>query len=62
MTSQLRASLAQLEPEFAEVVVLRYLEERELKEIAELTSQPLGTVKSRLHRALNHLRRIWHVD
>lgn len=62
LARQLEASLHRLQPEFAEVVILRYLEELELAEIAELTGAPLGTVKSRLHRALHELRRSWHVD
>jgi len=56
----LRHSIHRLQPDFAEVLILRYLEDMDLQEIAELTEQPLGTVKSRLHRALEQLRRDWH--
>ncbi len=59
LRAQLLRSLRRLEPDFAEVVVLRYLEELELQEIAELVGVPLGTVKSRLHRALAQLRKEW---
>jgi RNA polymerase sigma-70 factor, ECF subfamily len=38
------------------VLVLRYQEELELKEIAELVDLPLNTVKSSLHRSLAFLR------
>jgi RNA polymerase sigma-70 factor, ECF subfamily len=37
-------------------LVLRYQEELELKEIAELVDLPLNTVKSSLHRSLAFLR------
>ena len=56
---QLRKSIRTLEPEFAEVVILRYLQDMELREIAEITRSPVGTVKSRLHRGLLQLRKEW---
>jgi RNA polymerase sigma-70 factor (ECF subfamily) len=42
---------------FREVVTLRFEEEMKLEEIAEVLALPLGTVKTRLHRALKQLRR-----
>ncbi|MBY9078797.1 sigma-70 family RNA polymerase sigma factor [Paenibacillus sp. HN-1] len=42
---------------FREVIVLRYYQDCTLEEIAELLKVPLGTVKSRHHQALKHLRR-----
>jgi len=39
-----------------EVLVLRFVEDLSLQEIADALSIPLGTVKSRLHRALSHVR------
>jgi RNA polymerase sigma-70 factor (ECF subfamily) len=41
---------------FREVVTLRFEEEMRLEEIAAVLGLPLGTVKTRLHRALKHLR------
>ena len=42
---------------FREVITLRFEEEMRLEEIAEVLTLPLGTVKTRLHRALKQLRR-----
>lgn len=48
--------LAELEPESRAVVVLRFYEDRTLEQIARDLDLPLGTVKSRLHRAVKQLR------
>jgi RNA polymerase sigma factor (sigma-70 family) len=53
-----RALLKRLKPRHAEVLVLHYLEELELAEIAAVLGCRLGTVKSRLDRARRELRRI----
>jgi RNA polymerase sigma-70 factor (ECF subfamily) len=38
------------------VVVMRYIDDRSLNEIAELTGRPLGTVTKQLSRAIERLR------
>jgi RNA polymerase sigma-70 factor, ECF subfamily len=43
--------LSRITPEHREVLMLRFLEGMSLAEIAEVTSLPAGTVKSRLHYA-----------
>lgn len=40
------------------VLVLRYYEDLSLAEIADLLDQPLGTVKSTLHRAGTRLKEL----
>jgi len=48
--------LLELEPEFREVIVLRFIEGLSYEEIAEATKEPLGTVKSRIFRARKALK------
>ena len=48
--------LLRLEPNYREVLVLRFHEELSLEEIAGITRAPLSTVKSRLYRGLAALR------
>ena len=45
-----------LGPKHKVVVVLHYLNGLNLAEVAEVVEAPIGTVKSRLHYALRHLR------
>ncbi len=52
------AALAALAEEQRSLILLADVEELSLREIAELEEIPLGTVKSRLWRARNELRRI----
>ena len=48
--------LLKLEPNYREVLVLRFHEELSLEEIAKVTRAPLSTVKSRLYRGLAALK------
>ena len=53
---ELDAALRGLEPELRAIVVLHYYLELTLPETAHALGLPVGTVKSRLHRALAALR------
>ena len=48
--------IAELDPDFREVLILRDLEDLSYEELSEITGLPDGTVKSRLHRARSMLR------
>jgi RNA polymerase sigma-70 factor (ECF subfamily) len=54
--SAILETIATLPPRQREVVTMRFYGELSLEEIATATGVPLGTVKSRLHRALASLR------
>lgn len=54
--SALRQAVDALEPGQREVIILRFVDELSLQEIALALQIPLGTVKSRLHGALSRLR------
>jgi RNA polymerase sigma-70 factor, ECF subfamily len=54
--AELAAALAGLPPEQREVVLMRFVDDLTLDEIAQALDIPTGTVKSRLHRALETLR------
>ena len=61
--AEVRAAVMRLEPDHRAVIVLHDLEGLDYREVAESLEIPLGTVKSRIHRArlelarhLGHLR------
>jgi RNA polymerase sigma-70 factor (ECF subfamily) len=53
---ELACRLARLPPRFREAVVLRHVHEMSYEEVAEALDQPVGTVKSNVHRGLKLLR------
>ena len=54
--AQLRAALDRLSPEHRAVLVLKEIEGHKYEEIADVLDVPVGTVRSRLHRARLELR------
>ncbi len=52
----IRRALAELSPEEREAVSLRYGGDLTLREIAELTDEPMSTIEGRTYRALRKLR------
>jgi RNA polymerase sigma-70 factor, ECF subfamily len=58
----LREMLREMSPKLREVLVLRYVEEMTVPEIAESLRIPQGTVKSRIHYALEVAARRWRKE
>lgn len=52
----LQQAICQLREEERTIIYLRYYEDKQLDEIAEITQEKLSTVKSRLYRAMNKLK------
>jgi RNA polymerase sigma-70 factor (ECF subfamily) len=53
----MRAAITRLKPDFREALEMRLQHELSYDEIAEALDVPVGTVRSRLHHAVNQLRR-----
>ncbi len=49
--------IMKLPEKYRSVIVLKYIEELSLKEISEILDMPLGTVKTRIHRGREALRK-----
>jgi len=56
MRESLEAAVGALPVEQRQVVVLRHMSGLSFKEISEVTGWPMGTVLSRMHRALQKLK------
>ncbi len=54
--AMVRAALAELSEEYRTVLVLKEMEDLHYEEIAEIVGCPIGTVRSRIHRARSELR------
>lgn len=50
-------ALNQLDIQYREVLVLKYLEEKDYKEISDIIKKPMGTVASRINRAKEELKK-----
>ncbi|MFH1226605.1 MAG: RNA polymerase sigma factor [Planctomycetota bacterium] len=57
MLKRLPDCIGKLSPEHSSVIVLKYLEGKTTEEIADILAIPSGTVKSRVHNALEFLRK-----
>ena len=58
LSSEIGDAINRLSNEHKELIVLRDIQGMSYEEIAEITHSPLGTVKSRLSRARNNLKKL----
>lgn len=58
----LQEGISHLPPKYQEVIALKYFEDKEIREIAEIMCKREGTVKSLLHRGIEKLRIILSRD
>jgi len=53
---EIQGKIVRLPAKYQEVIALRFFEQKQIKEIAEILGKKEGTVKSLLHRAVEKLR------
>ena len=53
---EIQEKIVRLPAKYQEVIALRFFEQKQIKEIAEILGKKEGTVKSLLHRAIEKLR------
>ena len=62
MKVMLEESMEKIPPKYKEVLLLRYYEDLDYKEMAEVLELPLGTVGIRLKRARETLKKVWNAS
>jgi RNA polymerase sigma-70 factor (ECF subfamily) len=58
MTDELTAALKMIEPDTAEIIVMRYYSQLSFQQIAELRNEPVNTLLSKVHRGLKKLKEV----
>jgi len=53
----IQMEILKLPEKYRSVILLKYIEELSLKEISEVLDLPIGTVKTRIHRGREALRK-----
>lgn len=56
----IQREILQLPEKYRSIILLRYMDDLSLNEIAEMLEMPLGTVKTRVHRGREALRKRLH--
>jgi len=57
LQESIQAEITKLPEKYRSVIVLKYIEELSLKEISDILDLPVGTVKTRIHRGREALRK-----
>lgn len=57
LQERIQYEISRLPEKYRSVIVLKYIEELSLQEISEILDMPLGTVKTRIHRGREALRK-----
>ncbi len=57
LQDRIQYEISRLPDKYRSVIVLKYIEELSLQEISEILDMPLGTVKTRIHRGREALRK-----
>jgi RNA polymerase sigma-70 factor (ECF subfamily) len=57
---KVRRIIANMSPDLREILILAYFQRFSYKQMAEILSIPIGTVKSRLHTAVGRFAKAWN--
>ncbi len=60
VADEIRNILSRLREESREIIELRYFQQFELVEVAEILEKSEGAIRVQLHRAMNELRNLFH--
>ncbi len=58
LAEQVAGALAKMKPKYREVLILKYLEEKNYQEMSDIIKKPMGTVASMLNTARSEFKKI----
>ena len=58
LKQEISAAISQIDIKYQEMIVLKYLEEKDYQEISDIIKKPLGTVASRMNKAKAELKKV----
>lgn len=58
LKEEISRAISRLELKYQEMIILRYIEEKDYREISDIIKKPLGTVASRMNKAKAELKKI----
>jgi len=53
---EVKNALSKIKPEYSEAIILHYLDDLSISDVARILERPEGTVRVMLHRGLEELR------
>jgi RNA polymerase sigma-70 factor (ECF subfamily) len=61
LEDKLQQALSRLEPEIAELIMMRFYADFSFRELAKMRNEPIGTTLCKMHRGLKKLREIMEI-
>jgi RNA polymerase sigma-70 factor (ECF subfamily) len=58
LKQEISAAISRIDLKYQEMIVLKYLEEKDYQEISDIIKKPLGTVASRMNKAKAELKKV----
>ena len=62
LAERVAKALAKLKPKYREILILKYLEEKNYQEMSDIIKKPMGTVASMLNTARGEFKKVMESD
>ncbi|HZJ41092.1 MAG TPA: sigma-70 family RNA polymerase sigma factor [Candidatus Saccharimonadales bacterium] len=58
LKQEISVAISQIDIKYQEIIILKYIEEKDYQEISDIIKKPLGTVASRMNKAKAELKKV----
>jgi len=58
LKQEIRVAISKINYKYQEIIILKYIEEKDYQEISDIIKKPLGTVASRMNKAKAELKKV----